>query len=105
MDNGLQIRQGTVYRELATGKRLLLIHHNPMSLQSMAIPGTDETFDCAHPALISIDDIIAIRKSGTFEELGDVPQDVLLQILDAVISTASGLDENTIKLLEAVKQG
>jgi hypothetical protein len=76
-----------------------------MSLQSMAIPGTDETFDCAHPALISIDDIIAIRKSGTFEELGDVPQDVLLQILDAVISTASGLDENTIKLLEAVRQG
>ena len=105
MDNGLQIRQGTVYRELATGKRLLLIHHNPMSLQSMAIPGTDETFDCAHPALISIEDIIAIRKSGTFEELGDVPQDVLLQILDAVISTASGLDENTIKLLEAVRQG
>ncbi|MBO5958932.1 MAG: hypothetical protein J6Q65_02300 [Lentisphaeria bacterium] len=105
MDNGLQIRQGTVYQETATGNRLLLIHHNPMSLQSMAIPGTAETFDCAHPALISIDDLINLRKSGQFEELGDVPADVLKQILDAVIATAKGLDENTVKLLEAVRQG
>lgn len=103
--DGLQIRQGTVYKELATGKRLLLIHHNPMNLQSMAIPGTEETFDCAHPAFITIDDLIALRKSGQFEELGDVPAEVLAQIIDAVIATASGLDENTVKLLEAVKQG
>lgn len=84
--NGLEIRQGTVYQEKATGKRLLLIHHDPMNLRSLAIPGSDESFDCAHPAEIAIDDLIALRKSGGWTELGDVPAEVLRQIVQSVMT-------------------
>ena len=94
MTSGLSIRQGTVYRETASGKRLLLIHHNPMALRSLAVPGTEDSFDCAAAAVISVDDLIAMRKSGCWEELGDVPDEVFQSILNAVIASAPLADED-----------
>lgn len=102
----LQFRQGTVYENEADGARLLLIHHDPMNLRSMAVPGSpDGNFDCAVPAMIAIDDIIALRKSGSWRELGDVPPEVFAQILDAVINTAGDrLPENDLRALKALKK-
>lgn len=101
----LQIRQGTVYQEKTSGSRLLLIHHDPMSLCSMAIPGNSEAFDCAHPIFMSIDELITIRKSEAFDELGDVPKEFLNVIIDAVIGKAEpALEENVIKLLQAIQK-
>lgn len=99
----LQIRQGTVYQEKSSGNRLILINHDPMSLCSMAIPGNGEAFDCAHPMFITIDELITIRKSGAFDELGDVPRNVLNVIISTVIEKAQ-LEEKVVKLLQAILQ-
>ena len=87
--SGLSIRQGTVYRETASGKLLLLIHHNPMALRSLAVPGTEDSFDCAAAGIMAVDDLIAMRKSGRWEELGDVADEVFQSVLNAVIAAAS----------------
>ena len=41
---GLQIRQGTVYRKTADGSRFILINHNPMQLQSMRLHENGNAF-------------------------------------------------------------
>jgi len=104
MSSGLEIRQGTVYSEKSTGKRILLIHHNPMALRSLSVPATADSFDCAHASVIAVDDLIALRKSGGWEELGDVPPEVFQSILNAVIATASLAQEDVDMLKTLLKQ-
>ncbi len=100
--SNLQIRQGTVYEEAATGARWLYIHHNPMNLESMRIPATAEGFDCAHPETVSVDSLIEMRRSEAWRELGDVPANILQMILQAILASAE-LDDNTKQLLAALQ--
>lgn len=104
--SGLQIRQGTVYSKRATGARLLLIHHDIMNLQSMAVPGdADGNFDCAGLSPISIDELIALRKSGDYDELGDVPPEVFQAIVkQAVELNREKLPQETVAALENLVQ-
>ena len=103
---GLEIRQGTVYEENGTGKRLLLIHHNPMNLQSLLLRagGADSPYDPAHPEKISVDAIIELRRSGKYRELGDVPAAEFRNLLKALLAVES-LDEEDRPFLEALLRG
>lgn len=100
--DGLQIRQGTVYGEIATGRRCFFIHHNPMALESMRLAGDAETFDCAHPEIVSVDSLIELRKDPAWRELGDVPPEVFQQILAAVLA-APGLADETRQALVSLQ--
>jgi len=103
---GLEIRQGTVYEETGTGKRLLLIHHNPMNLQSLLLRAgeADSPYDLAHPEKISVDAIIELRRSGKYRELGDVPVAEFRNLLKALLA-AEPLDEEDRPFLEALLRG
>ncbi len=102
----LQIRQGTLYSNRVTGVRLLLIHHDIMNLRSMTVPGdADGNFDCAGLAPITVDDLIAMRKSGDYDELGDVPPEVFQAILKTAIEVnREKLDADTVSALENLLQ-
>lgn len=101
--NGLQIRQGTVYEEISTGKRLILINHNPMGLQSLVLrsTGADAAFDITNPEIITIDAVIELRKSGDYRELGDIPREALEAAVNAIVN-ANVLSEEETKLVKAV---
>ncbi len=101
---GLSIRQGTVYRDRKNGGRLLLIHHNPMELQSLlfrSAPG-EGAFDLARPEVIGVDDLIELRRSGEYEELGDLPRPALDRALDVLLSSG-GLPEKIAMLLRSIR--
>ncbi len=93
---GLEIRQGTVYEESATGKRLLLIHHNPMNLCSLLLrsEGDGQAYDPARPERISVDEIIEIRRSGKYRELGDIPAEEFGRLLKALLDSGSAAEED-----------
>ena len=104
---GLEIRQGTVYEEDGTGRRFLLIHHNPMNLCSLLLraDGAGSPYDLARPERISVDEIIEIRRSGKYRELGDIPAADFHALLKALIDArAPGLDEE-LPFLEALFRG
>lgn len=100
--SGLSFRQGTLYTD-ENGKGFLLINHNPMALQSLQVPAADGAFDCAAASLLSIDDLIAVRKAGAVQDRGDVPQELLCQVLSAVLAQAP-LAEGDRPLLENLLQ-
>ena len=99
---GLSFRQGTLYTN-EHGRGFLLINHNPMALQSLQIPGENGVFDCAKAALLAIDELIVIRQKGELQDRGDVPQEVLVQILTEVLKKAN-LAEGDRQLLETLLQ-
>ncbi|MCQ2379101.1 MAG: hypothetical protein MJ016_07860 [Victivallaceae bacterium] len=98
---GFQFRQGTVYRKKEDGSRLLLIHHDPMNLESIVVPGDERHFDAKRPALISIDSLIALRKSGQYEEVGDLDAETLHRELQRLLA-GGALTEKAAKLVAAV---
>ena len=100
--SGLTFRQGTVYTD-ANGRGFLLVNHNPMALQSLQIPGENGVYDCAGAAILSIEELIAIRKEGTLQDRGDHPAERLAGILSEVLKKAV-LSENDRPLLENVLQ-
>ncbi len=100
---GLEIRQGTVYEESATGKRLMLIHHNPMNLCSLLLhsEGDGQSYDLTRPERISVDEIIEIRRSGKYRELGDIPAEEFRKMLKALLDSGSA-DGEDLPFLEAL---
>lgn len=99
---GLSFRQGTLYTD-QEGKGFLLINHNPMALQSLQIPTDNGAFDCAHPAPLSIDELIAIRQAGDLQDRGDVPPELVTKILQELLAKAD-LQESDRALLENLLQ-
>ena len=66
---GYTFQTHSVYRDKSTGGLLLLVHHNPMALCSLLLPGKADSFDTAAPQQVGVDTIISMRQSGNFEEL------------------------------------
>ena len=98
-----EMRQGTVYLEKASGRRFILINHNPMALLSMRFwsASAEAPFDLAAPEMISIDDLIALRQSGEYEELGDLPSEVFKSMVKALLEGGSFSEEDK-KLLNSL---
>ena len=62
-----EMRQGTVYLEKKSGRRFILVNHNPMALLSMRFwsESAESAFNLAAPEMISIDELISeIRQTG-----------------------------------------
>ena len=51
--------------------------------------------------MISIDDLIALRQSGDYEELGDLPAEVFKSMVRALLEGGAFSDEDK-KLLESL---
>ena len=83
--NGYKMRQGTVYRRRADGGKFLLIHHNPMGMESLILPEKAGAFDVASPSLLGIDTLIAMRQSGEFEDTGDLPAEEVAALIGEMI--------------------
>ena len=98
-----EMRQGTVYLENSTGRRFILVNHNPMALLSMRFwsESPEGAFNLAAPEMISIDDLIALRQSGEYEELGDLPPEVFKSMISSLVAAAT-LPEEDIKLLKTL---
>ena len=99
----LKIRQGTVYLEKASGKRFVLVNHNPMALESLRFWSASEAdpFDLGAPERITADELIALRNSGQYEELGDLPPELFRQLAGALVA-AGELPERDLALLRAL---
>ena len=99
----MKIRQGTVYLEKASGKRFVLVNHNPMMLESLRFWSASDTapFDLGAPERITADELIALRNSGKYEELGDLPPELFRQLAGA-LAAAGNLPERDIALLRAL---
>ena len=83
--DGLTFQTHTVYRDRQSGSLLLMIHHNPMALSSLVVaPDVNGGFDTEHPRRADVDTIIAMRKSGQFEELEPLPDRTLRPLLDGL---------------------
>jgi len=83
----LQWRQGTVY-QAKNGARRLLIHHNPMQLRSLQLRAADAEapFDLAGVEIIAVDELIELRRSGDWRDLGDLPSETVDALLETVIA-------------------
>ncbi|MBR4663179.1 MAG: hypothetical protein IKO93_04835 [Lentisphaeria bacterium] len=79
--DGYTFQTHSVYRDKSTGGLLLLVHHNPMALCSLLLPGKADSFDTAAPQQVGVDTIIGMRKSGQFEELEPMPEDRFAALL------------------------
>ena len=99
----LAMRQGTVYLEKESGRRFILVNHNPMALLSMRFwsESAEAPFNLANPEMITIDDLIALRQSGNYEELGDLPEEVFKSMVTSLISSGNFAEED-LKLLKSL---
>ncbi|MBO4630927.1 MAG: hypothetical protein J5858_03295 [Lentisphaeria bacterium] len=61
--DGYTIQTHSVYRDKRSGTRLLLVHHDPMTLRSLLLHGDSAAFATADPQPFSVDMIIAMRRS------------------------------------------
>ena len=96
---GLQIRQGTVYRKKEDGSEFVLINHNPMQLQSLLLRRNGAAWDCSAPELIAVDTLIEIRKSSDYEELGDMASGDFKKLVETLLK-ADSLPEDHRELVE-----
>ena len=98
--DGLTFRTHTVYRDRQGGGLMLLVHHNPMALCSLLLaPDGNGGFDSAHPCQAGVETIIAMRKSGQFEELDPLPEDEFRNLLNEIAKNVSAEDEPFIRAL------
>ena len=79
--DGYTFQTHSVYRDKSTGGLLLLVHHNPMALCSLLLPGKADSFDTAAPRQVGVDTIIGMRQSGNFEELPPLPENRFAALL------------------------
>ena len=98
-----EMRQGTVYQEKNTKRRFILINHNPMALCSMRFwsESPDAPFNLGAPEMISIDELIALRQSGNYEDLGDIPPELFKSMVTSLVGAAK-LPETDINLLKSL---
>ena len=98
--DGLTFQTHTIYRDRQNNAVLLLVHHNPMALCSMLLARTaDGNFDPANFQPVGVDTIIAMRKSGQFEELDPLPADEFRKLLDELAKHVSAEDASFIQAL------
>ena len=97
--DGFTFQTHSVYREKQTGALLLLVHHNPMALRSLLLNGKADGFDAAHPQTVGVDSIIALRKSGNFEELPPLPENEFAAILHELNKHVSSDDQPFVQAL------
>ena len=97
--NGFTFHTHSVYRDKASGRLLLLVHHNPMALCSLLLNGEGETFDTAHPQPFGVEMIIAMRQSGDFEELPRLPGNEFAAILRDLSGKVSPDDQPLVQAL------
>ena len=99
----LKMRQGTVYLEKNSGKRFVLVNHNPMALQSLRFwsASPESPFDLGAPERISADELIALRSSGDYEELGDLPPELFKRMIET-LTAAGNLPPEELKLLRSL---
>ena len=98
--DGLTFQTHTVYRDRQSGSLLLMIHHNPMALSSLVlIPDDSGGFDAGHPHRADVDTIIAMRKSGQFEELDPLPEEEFRNLLNELAKHVSAEDAPFIQAL------
>lgn len=87
--DGFTFQSHSVYRDKVSGALLLLVHHNPMALCSLLLDGKDGSFDVVHPRKAGVDAIIAMRQSGSFEELPPLAEKDFLALLTALLPHVS----------------
>ncbi len=99
----MTIRQGTVYLEKASGRRFVLVNHNFLALESLRFWSASDTapFDLGAPERITADELIALRNSGKYEDLGDLPPELFRQLAGA-LAAAGNLPERDLSLLRAL---
>ena len=97
--NNLTFQTHSVYRDRQSGEQLLLIHHNPMNLCSLLLPYANGAFDASRPQKTGVDTIIAIRKSGNFEELSPLPETEFKSILRELLACAGPDDRPFVQAL------
>ena len=100
--NGYLMRQGTVYRRRADGAKFLLIHHNPMGMESLILTEKAGTFDVFAPSLLGVDTLIAMRRSGEFDDTGDLPANDVAALIGKLIVSGS-VTQEVAKLLQSVR--
>ncbi|MBQ9337655.1 MAG: hypothetical protein IJS14_10220 [Lentisphaeria bacterium] len=97
--DGLTFLTHTVYRHLQSGAKVLLIHHNPMNLCSLLVPEKEGRFELSQVQKADVDAIIAMRKSGEFEELEPLPENEFLSLLRGLLAHAAPDDRPFIQAL------
>ena len=98
--DGLTFQTHTVYRDLQSGAFLLLVHHNPMALCSLLLARTaDGNFDPSGFQPVGVDTIIAMRKSGQFEELEPLPAEEFRNLLNELAKYVSSEDRPFVQAL------
>ena len=97
--DGFTFQTHSVYGEKNSGKVLLLVHHNPMALCSLLLNGGERGFDAADPKPVGVDQIIAMRQSGDFEELSPLPENEFAAILHDLTGHVSPGDRPFVQAL------
>ena len=98
--DGLTFQTHTIYRDRQNKVFLLLVHHNPMALCSLLLARTDDgNFDPAQFQPVGVDTIIAMRKSGQFEELDPLPEEEFRNLLNELAKHVSAEDAPFIQAL------
>jgi len=97
--DGFTFQTHSVYREKNSGSLLLLVHHNPMALCSLLLNGDERGFDAAALRPVGVDQIIAMRQSGNFEELPPLPENEFIAVLHELTGHVSPDDQPFIQAL------
>lgn len=97
--DGFIFQTHSVYRDKSSGVLLLLVHHNPMELCSLLLPGKADSFDAARPQRVGVDTIIDMRRSGSYEELPQMPGDRFAALLRDLIGTVTPEDRPFIQAM------
>ena len=98
--DGLTFQTHTVYRDRRNNAVLLLVHHNPMALCSLLLARTaDGNFDPSGFQPVGVDTIIAMRKSGQFEELDPLPEEEFRNLLNELAKHVSSEERPFVQAL------
>lgn len=97
--DGYTFQTHSVYRDKRTGGLLLLVHHNPMALCSLLMPGHDNSFDTANAQRVGVETIIGMRRSGDFEEQAPMTDQEFTTLLHDLLGRVSQEDQPFVQAL------
>jgi hypothetical protein len=74
-----------------------------MALLSMRFwsESAEAAFDLGAPEMLPVDELIALRQSGEYEELGDLPPELFTSMISSLLA-AGNLPEEDLKLLKTL---